>query len=68
VDQEERCTRSTLSADHHALVQAMGVDKGNLSISLKGLKRKGLIRILRTPEGIAESVDLIPGRLRVRKL
>jgi hypothetical protein len=25
-----------LSADHHALVQAMGVDKGNLSISLKG--------------------------------
>jgi hypothetical protein len=57
-----------LSTDHHALVQAMGVDKGNLGISLKGLKRKGLIRILRTPEGIAESVDLIPGRLRVRKL
>jgi hypothetical protein len=39
-----------------------GVDKGNLSTSLKGLERKGLIRIHRTPGGKAESIDVIPAR------
>jgi DNA-binding MarR family transcriptional regulator len=58
LDQEERRTRSTLSADHRALVLAMDVDKGNLSTSLKGLERKGLIRVQRTPGGKAETIDL----------
>jgi DNA-binding MarR family transcriptional regulator len=68
LDQEERRTRGTMSADHHALVQAMGVDKGNLSTSLKGLERKGLIRVHRRPGGKAQSVDLIPARQRIGKL
>jgi DNA-binding MarR family transcriptional regulator len=68
LDKEERRTRGTASAEHRALVRAMGVDKGNLSTSLKGLERKGLIRVQRMPGGKAESVDLIPTRQRLVKL
>jgi hypothetical protein len=49
LDQEERRTCVTVSTEHRALAQAMGVDKGNLNTSLKGLERKGLIRVHRTP-------------------
>jgi hypothetical protein len=48
----------TIAAEHQALVQAVGGDKGNVSTSLKGLERKGLIRIHRTSGGHAEAVDL----------
>jgi DNA-binding MarR family transcriptional regulator len=68
LDQEERRTRGTASAEHRALVRAMAVDKGNLSRSLQGLERKGLIRVYRTPGGKAESVDLIPTRHCLMKL
>ena len=50
-----------MSASYGDLVQvlvARGHDKGNVSTSLKGLERKGLIRIHRTPGGRAEAVDL----------
>ena len=57
---EEQHTRGTLSAEHHAPLLAMDVDKGNLSTSLKGLERKGLIRVQRTPGGKAEAIDLTP--------
>ena len=67
--QEAQCTGGTLSAEHRTLVQAMGVDKGNRSTSLKGLERKGLIRIHRTSGGHAEAVDLTAeGRKRVAAL
>jgi len=68
LDKEERRTGGTMAAEHRALVLAMGVDKGNLITSLKGLARKGLIRVHRTPGGKAESVDLIPTRQRLGKL
>jgi DNA-binding MarR family transcriptional regulator len=44
LDQEDRRTLGTRPARHRALVLAMGADKGNLSRSLKGLERKGVIR------------------------
>jgi DNA-binding MarR family transcriptional regulator len=48
---------------------ARGVDKGNVSTSLKGLEAKGLITITRTPGGRAEAVDLTrEGRHRVTAL
>ena len=68
LDLQERRTHGTMSAEHRTLVLAMGVDKGNLSTSLQGLERKGLIRIQRTPGGKAESIDLVPARQRVSKL
>jgi DNA-binding MarR family transcriptional regulator len=57
---EEQRTRGMLSAEYHALVMAMGVDKGNLSTSLKGLERKGFMRLQRTSGGKAEAIDLTP--------
>jgi DNA-binding MarR family transcriptional regulator len=39
-------------------VRALGHDKGNVSTSLTGLERKGLVTITRTPGGMAEAVDL----------
>jgi len=51
----------TMAASHEALVHALvtrGVDKGNVSTSLKGLEAKGLVTIARTPGGRAEAVDL----------
>jgi DNA-binding MarR family transcriptional regulator len=65
---EEQRTRGTVSASHEALV-ALGVDKGNVSTSLKGLEAKGLVTITRTPGGKAEAVDLTrEGRTRVAAL
>jgi DNA-binding MarR family transcriptional regulator len=58
---EDQRTRGTMAADHQALVRALvawGVDKGNVSTSLKGLEAKGLVTIARTPGGRAEAVDL----------
>jgi len=68
LDMQERRTRGAMSAEHRALVLAMGVDKGNLSTSLKGLERKGLIKINRTRGGKAESIDVLSARQRMRKL
>jgi hypothetical protein len=63
---EDQCLRSTMAAEHHALVQALGHDKGNLSTSLKSLKVKGLVRITRTPGGMAEAMGVTPtGRREV---
>jgi hypothetical protein len=47
LDQEDRRLRGTMSAEHRALVLAMGGDEGNPSTSLQGLERKGLIRVHR---------------------
>jgi DNA-binding MarR family transcriptional regulator len=60
---EEQRTRGTMAASHQDLVQvlvAQGVDKGNVSTSLKGLEAKGLVTIARTPGGRAEAVNLTP--------
>jgi DNA-binding MarR family transcriptional regulator len=59
---EERRRIGQGAAHHRALVQAMGVDKGNLSRSLKGLERKGLIYVHRSEGGRAEAVNLIRAR------
>jgi DNA-binding MarR family transcriptional regulator len=62
-------TRGTMAASHEDLVQALGHDKGNLSTSLKGLERKGLVTITRTAGGRAEAVDLTSeGRQRAARL
>jgi hypothetical protein len=42
---KEQRIRGTLSADYHTLVLALDVDKGNLTTSLKGLEREGVIRV-----------------------
>jgi len=64
---EDQRTRGTMAAEHQALVRvlvALGVDKGNVSASLKGL-----VRITRTSGGKAEAVDLsAEGRDRVAAL
>jgi DNA-binding MarR family transcriptional regulator len=66
---EEQRTRGTMRASHLDLAHALGHDKGNVSTSLKGLERKGLVTITRTPGGRAEAVDLTPaGRKRVAAL
>jgi DNA-binding MarR family transcriptional regulator len=66
---EDRRLRGTMAADHQALVQALGHDKGNLSHSLHNLERKGLVTITRTPGGQAQAVDLTAeGRKRVAPL
>lgn len=66
---EDQRTRGTMAASHQDLVHAVGGDKGNMSTSLKGLERKGLIRIHRTSGGHAEAVDLTAaGRHRVAAL
>jgi DNA-binding MarR family transcriptional regulator len=63
---EAQRTCGTMAASHQDLVHAVGGDKGNVSTSLKGLERKGLIRIHRTSGGHAEAVDLTAeGRTRV---
>jgi DNA-binding MarR family transcriptional regulator len=60
---EDQRLRGTMAAAHQDLVQALvaqGHDKGNVSTSLKGLERKGLVTIARTPGGRAEALDLTP--------
>jgi DNA-binding MarR family transcriptional regulator len=69
---EDQRTRGTMAASHEDLARvlvASGVDKGNVSTSLKGLEAKGLVTIARTPGGHAEAVDLTPeGRQQVAAL
>jgi DNA-binding MarR family transcriptional regulator len=69
---EDRRLRGTMAASHQDLVRALvawGVDKGNVSTSLKSLEIKGLVTITRTPGGRAEAVDLTAeGRNRVAAL
>jgi DNA-binding MarR family transcriptional regulator len=61
-----------MAASHEDLVRALvalGVDKGNVSTSLRGLEAKGLVTITRTPRGKAEAVDLTrEGRNRAAAL
>ena len=58
---EEQRTRGTMRADHQDLARALAHHRGNLSTSLQGLERKGLIRLHRTPGGKAEAIDLRSG-------
>jgi len=62
---EDQRTRGTMAASPEDLVRALvarGVDKGNVSTSLKGLEVKALITIIRTPVGKAQAVDLTAER------
>ncbi|HEX9872516.1 MAG TPA: helix-turn-helix domain-containing protein [Candidatus Tectomicrobia bacterium] len=62
---EEQRFKGTMAASHQDLARALAHDKGNLSTSLKGLERKGLIRLHRSPGGKAEAIDLLAeGRQR----
>jgi DNA-binding MarR family transcriptional regulator len=45
LDLQERRRFGQGATHHRALVHAMGVDKGNLSRSLKGLERQGLVYV-----------------------
>jgi DNA-binding MarR family transcriptional regulator len=69
---DDQRTRGTMAASHADLALALvawGVDKGNVSTSLKGLAAKGLVTIAQTPGGRAEAVDLTAeGRNRVAAL
>jgi DNA-binding MarR family transcriptional regulator len=55
---EDQRTRGTMAADHRDLARALAHHPGNLSTSLRGLERKGLVRLQRTLGGKAEAVDL----------
>jgi DNA-binding MarR family transcriptional regulator len=61
-----------MAASHQDLVRALvawGVDKGNVSTSLKGLEAKGLVTITRTPGGMVHAVDLTAeGRRRAAQV
>jgi DNA-binding MarR family transcriptional regulator len=66
---EDQRLRGTMAADHQALARALAHHRGNLSTSLQGLERKGLIRLHRTPGGKTEAVDLTAeGRQRAEVL
>jgi DNA-binding MarR family transcriptional regulator len=66
---EGQRTRGTMSASYSELRQALAHDKGNLSHSLRNLEAKGLVRMVRTPGGKAEALDLTPqGRKLVAHL
>jgi DNA-binding MarR family transcriptional regulator len=55
---DERRTRGVIASSHQELVQAMPSAKGNISHSLRRLETQGLIRIGRSPGGLAEYVTL----------
>jgi DNA-binding MarR family transcriptional regulator len=55
---EDMRLQGTMAAEHQDLARALAHHKGNLSTSLKGLERKGLVTVARTPGGRAEAVDL----------
>jgi DNA-binding MarR family transcriptional regulator len=69
---EDQRLRGAVAAAHQDLTRALvalGHDKSNVSTSLKGLERKGLITIARTLGGMAEAVDLTAeGRTRASSL
>jgi DNA-binding MarR family transcriptional regulator len=48
---DARRTWGTMSASHQDLACALAHDQDNLSTSLKGLERKGLVTITWTPGG-----------------
>jgi DNA-binding MarR family transcriptional regulator len=50
--------RGTMTASHQDLVRALAHHPGNLSTSLRGLERKGLVRLHRTPGGKTAAIDL----------
>jgi DNA-binding transcriptional regulator GbsR (MarR family) len=47
-----------ISASHVELMQAVGGNKGNVSISIRNLEAKGLVVVSRTRGGKAEAVAL----------
>jgi len=53
-------TRGVIASSHEALVKALGVDKGNISHSLRTLEARGWIVLGRTPAGRTESLYLTP--------
>ena len=58
VDVVEARSRGIIAASHVELVQAVGGNKGNVSISLRNLEAKGLVVVSRTRGGKAEAVAL----------
>jgi DNA-binding MarR family transcriptional regulator len=67
--QEEQHTKGMMAVSYADVVQALAHEKGNLSHSLRNLEAKGLVRIVRTPGGKAEALDLTPqGRKLVAHL
>jgi DNA-binding MarR family transcriptional regulator len=54
----EARSRGMIAASHVELVQAVGGNKGNVSISLRNLEAKGLVVVARTRGGKAEAVAL----------
>jgi DNA-binding MarR family transcriptional regulator len=54
----EARSRGIIAASHVELMQAVGGNKGNVSISLRNLEGKGLIVVSRTRGGKAEAVTL----------
>jgi len=54
----EARSRGIIAASHVELMQAVGGNKGNVSISLRNLEGKGLIVVSRTRGGKAEAVAL----------
>ena len=58
LDAEERRTDRVFSSSHQQLVQALPHAKGNISHSLRLLEARGLVEIIRSPGGQADSVRL----------
>jgi DNA-binding MarR family transcriptional regulator len=56
-EQDQR-TQGGIIMGHFELVQKLRQDKGNISHSLQTLEARGLIRLIRTPGGLANSVEL----------
>ena len=66
---DEQRTRGMSTRSHPALVAALPSAKGNSSHSLRSLETQGLIVMIRTPGGKAESVSLTAaGRQKALKL
>ena len=55
---DERRTRGVISSSHQELVGALQGDKGKISHSLHTLEARGLLVIVRSPGGNAESLYL----------
>ena len=55
---DERRTRGVISSSHQDLVGALQGDKGKISHSLHTLEARGLLVIVRSPGGNAESLYL----------
>jgi DNA-binding MarR family transcriptional regulator len=65
----EACSKWSVSPSHVEISQAMGGNKGNVSVSLRNLEAKGLVRVYRTRGGKADSVWLTrEGKNRAAKL